>query len=116
MLTRILFPFYNTSRHQFLMGKWWFRALIAIFLIMFLLGAVIYLQAQISWVSGYCNSRVLESTWQGINNYSCSNFYWSTILMSFAIPVIVFYLFQVFLFKIIIDFVALGNKSNKLKY
>jgi len=90
-MNKILFPFYKSVKYGFLMKKWWFRFLLVIFMIVFLLSIIFIIN---------------DNTHQW-------GYDWETIGGGIAFLIVIFYLFQLFFFKIVIDFIALGNDKNK---
>ena len=114
---KILFPFYNTDRHNFLLKKWWFR----LFIVIYLIGLVV------SW--GAISNNFAYSSWgwcYAITDYSdtakfeqhlskCGDMFeeyrLSSIFSSILAIMIIHYLIQFIFFKIIINFIALGGKK-----
>lgn len=37
LISRIIFPFYRISSHKFLLTKWWFRGLLVLYALLFLI-------------------------------------------------------------------------------
>jgi hypothetical protein len=120
-LKKILFPFFNKEKHQFLTNQWWFRTIAVIFMLVFIFGIPSLYYREINevynkcievstrslYIDDYpanyimeCNYLAREAwTWPGIIQDSITN------------PIIIFYLLQLFFFKIVINYIVLGNKK-----
>ena len=114
-ILKILFPFYNYERHNFLYQKWWFRLLIVVYIVGIFVGFIYIgnILADSYW--GWCYdssmyydnySERLELCGKFMNDYR-----WKSIGESILYTLIFHYLIQFILFKIIINFVVLGNKK-----
>ncbi len=123
-LKKITFPFFNTERHHFLTEKWWFRLLIVFYSI----GATILLISiwsnfsSSSW--GWCydslylyvgNDAEFSQRFNQCREIWKESFAW-VALGGFISTAIVHYIIQFVFFKIIINFIVLGGKTNKENY
>jgi len=87
-MKKIIFPFFNKEHHDFLIGKWWFR----LFIIFYVVGVYILFSA--------------ISNWNGWDR----NLLWA-LPGTLVLTAIIHYIIQFIFFKIIIDFIVLGNKK-----
>lgn len=118
MMKKIFFPFFQKNRHSFLMQKWWFRMLIAIYII----GMIVLLI--FSWIYtsdyfwGWCydglfiytNNNDFNKHFLECHAIGKENFLYA-IFSTFSIVILIHYIIQLMVFKIIIDFIALGHKK-----
>lgn len=118
-LKKVIFPFFNKVRHDFLMKKWWFRLLIVFYAI----GIVVLLHSIWSYFEattwGWCYDELhlyginnAEWTWHLnlCNKIREENFAW-VLPGAFISTAVIHYIIQFVFFKIIINFVVLGNKK-----
>jgi len=128
---KILFPFFKKDRHKFLMAKWWFRLLIVFYVIGFFmcLGLIFNNLAHGSWKGCYERSYLystggdsfldspktdytaLESHLEFCRNLWKQDFA-PFILLTVALTFAIHYIVQLVFFKVIINFVVLGNKNK----
>lgn len=124
---RILFPFYKSEKHHFLIEKWWFRLFFVLYII-FLVALVIWiwtLNASSLW--GWCYDS-LPSFLDFKNNFQdnsafnerfayCKTLFIENLptatLISLGSAILVNYFVQLVFFKIIINYIVLGNSKNK---
>ncbi len=131
-MNKIIFPFYKIS-HRFLMKKWWFRTIFAIYILLFVIFVPLSWYGLITDSYNRCVSGV-ESYYGGepdpvksiseFNEYYDSlnncNYAAKTAWGSWEVPtawvlvvsITIHYLLQLVFFKIIIDFIVLGNHLN----
>ena len=114
---KVVFPFFNTTKHEFLVNKWWFRLLVAIYVgALVAIPIIIFLNyTDNSWCYGSLsyyeyNSNEYKET---LNN--CVQIGKDSILPGIGvglIPVLVFhYIFQLFLFRLVINYIVLGGRN-----
>lgn len=118
-LKKILFPFFKKERHDFLKKKWWFRLGVVSYIIFLVLLPVQILSfsadSRWGWCYGnlylyhddyelwseeieYCRELVVESRLNMISD---------TMLGT----IFIHYLFQLVLFKVVINYIILGGKK-----
>ncbi len=128
-MKKIIFPFFNREKHEFLTKKWWFRAIIVIFVSTFLLSIPVLLVSTVNGVYQNCTKSVLRSyggeipsaeSISELNGYynslgSCNDLareWWTMALApSIITPIIIFYLVQLIFFKVVINYIVLGGKK-----
>jgi hypothetical protein len=121
VLRLIILPAYNTARHGFLFGMWWWRLLVVLY------APVIAFWGPWRWMTEVglrydaclARDRLLSSN--GINTIPgiemCSEFarqLWlepMIIWPAFAAPFLVHYLGQFVVFKVVVYFIALGGRT-----
>lgn len=121
-LKKIIFPFYKAERHHFLTEKWWFRLIIVFYAI----GAVVLLGSIWSNFSGSSWGWCYDSLYLYVGNDAefsqhfsqCKeiwkeSFAW-VVLASLVSTAVIHYLVQFVFFKIIINFIVLGGKKEKM--
>ena len=113
-LKKILFPFYSSERHGFLMKKWWFRLLFVFYITGIIVSPVVF--GTVAW------ELLVEPCFKykyglGIphTDIDCIQVSRDTMLerrlyIIFG-PIITHYLIQLALFKIVMDFIVLGGKK-----
>jgi hypothetical protein len=118
ILKKIILPFFNKERHEFLFKKWWFRALIVVYVIF-----LIFLLSSFSEIAPaekcfpYYNENLqrMSSEASEVFTEECLAERLSSmpgiIASSLVITIIAHYIIQLIFFKIIIDYVAMGNKK-----
>jgi len=131
-MKRILFPFFNREKHGFLTNKWWFRTIVVIYIIIFILSIPCLWIGQVNGVYNDCKNDALMYWGNGtvpsatpgslddFNGYydslhNCNELareWWTMGLApSIIIPIVLFYLLQLIFFKIIINYIVLGGKK-----
>lgn len=122
-MRRILFPFFG-AHHKFLLGKWWFRLLMLLYLFAiiaspFVIGSM-YVEAETGWCWEYLQylttTGAEHSIWQEHLD-SCmaihkeiQTYVWGSMLLG---PLVLHYLSMFVFFKVVIDFIALGRFAVK---
>ena len=111
-LKKILFPFYSSERHGFLMERSWLRLLFVFYIIGIIVSPVVF--GAIAWelLVESCLKHRLEFPHTDID---CLQIVKDTdterALYSIFGPIVTHYLIQLVLFKIVIDFIVLGGKK-----
>ena len=119
-LKKITFPFYKTERHHFLTEKWWFRLIIVFYAIgvVVLLGSIWSSFSGSSW--GWCydslyfyvgNDTEFSQHFNQCKEIWKESFAW-VVLASLVSTAAIHYLVQFVFFKIIINFIVLGDKKE----
>jgi hypothetical protein len=139
-MKKIIFPFYNKSKHGFLFTKWWFRATFVLYIIILLYSVsavwIFQIEECRDKISAYellrkeysIKRTTAESpTFEALKQKSVSvsqksetdqqyaSYYWSAFLSATAYTLFVLiahYFFQLIFFKIVVDFVVLGGKRG----
>jgi len=115
-MLKILFPFFNKNRHAFLKNKWWFRAFTVIFFVALILSITTIWFSEVQEVYDDCiayygNKIILEEVLSCNQNARDAWTYPGIIQASLINPIIYFYLIQLFIFKVVIDYIILGGKK-----
>jgi hypothetical protein len=120
ILKKIIFPFFNKERHGLLFKKWWFRALIVAYVIFLALSFRALVISEVMPVEK-CFPYYNESlSWMNddegkIFTKECLaerlSMMPGDIASSLAITIIIHYIVQLIFFKIIVNYVAMGNKK-----
>lgn len=124
-IKKVLFPFYNKERHQFLMANWVFRVIVVIYIIA-LITLFFYLINYFSnFYWGWCYHDMYSLIYKP-DNMTASIYFdeqtiycdairksnvltmWLCVISTTLIP---YYLIQLFFFKIIVNFIILGGKK-----
>lgn len=120
---KIIFPFFNANRHEFLTEKWWFRLLTVTYLIgvVVLLYKLLEAGSQQEW--GWCYdsahlyidnaggfAKRLDECGKMLNEARKIVWAWS-----FVATLVVHYLVQFIFYKIVINFIVLGGKKATSK-
>ena len=118
-LKKIVFPFFNKERNGFLMEKWWFRLFIVFYAIgtVILLGSIWLKLAASSW--GWCYDSIYLYPGNGTEfteRFNNCRELWKesfalNLLITFISTTVIHYIIQFIFFKIIINFIVLGNKK-----
>ncbi len=112
---RAIFPLYNTGKHSFLLSKWWFRLLIVLYIIVIIVGwgVISNSYAYSSW--GWCYDLAIYSNNMSERFEQCGMFLddsrWQVLGSSILSIIVIHYLIQLVFFKLIINFIVLGNKK-----
>lgn len=117
-ILKIIFPFYNSNKHNFLYQKWWFRLLTVAYIIGIIIGFGI-ISSKINYSYwGWCyDLAVINYSGQNLTERldECGKFLeqyrWESLSSSILFTLILHYAIQFIFFKIIINFIALGNKK-----
>lgn len=116
---KILFPFYASARHVFLIQKWWFRLIIVAYSIFLVCLPFFFLHMAYDSYVGWCYEAV------GYTDYSlfqerldlCAELHRKVMpdiwLTGIGGWLIVHYLIQFVFFKIVINFIVLGGKKRQ---
>lgn len=116
-LYQILFPFYAKERYGFIFQKWWGRLL----LVLYIIGIIAVIIFSYNWLAhhywGNCLVRI--KMYKALNlapiNDACyqilEQFRTRALGFTVLIAVAAHYLSQLIFFKLIIDFIAWGNKK-----
>ena len=108
-LKKILFPFYSSERHGFLVEIWWFRSLFVFYTIGIIVSPFVF--GAIAWEllvepcfklgpdSGIDCLQVVKDTRMERDLYFIFG------------PIITHYLIQIALFKVVINFIVSGGKT-----
>lgn len=127
---KILFPFFEKEKHGFLAKKWFFRAIVVIYVSAFII-SIPYLwgsevssvyedcekEARVYWGNGTIPNPESSDAFNGYYNslQNCNKLAreWWTMAMPYSIiiPVIIFYLLQLFFFKVVVNYIVLGSKK-----
>ncbi|MEK9207208.1 MAG: hypothetical protein AAB922_01920 [Patescibacteria group bacterium] len=139
---KILFPFYNRTKHGFLLGKWWFRILIVVYIGISILSIGSIWNSRVNYIHYQCLEAIkypsipdeyngnfksyfgspesknaqsgVERSKQACNKVAQKAWFSVNVLReAIFIPLIVHYIIQFFFFKIIIDFIVLGGGIRK---
>ena len=129
MYEKILFPFFNNSRHNFLLTKWWFRAIITFYIILLLISIPLtwfnlvanqYYDCE-NHVKAYYGEQIVSgkqydaSYWDAMQNCNKMDFVFGwdiqTFIGIFFGILILHYLIQLIFFKVIINYIVLDNKK-----
>ena len=118
-MKKIIFPFYDETRHNFLFGKWWFRLAIVFYIVVLIVIAVVAFNDNFSYIKTCQNTafELYEPFSDGLKNElaQCEKMAYGALLPSVGYAIILvlafYYLVQVIFFKIIINYVVLGNKK-----
>gem|GEM_PF-5349143 len=116
-MRKILFPFFK-DHHRFLLGKWWFRLALVIYVIALVVSPFAvglgYLNSQTDWcydsLSFYYDDTKLFNNQLEECQVLARALWDDAIVAGILIPIFSHYLFQLILFKLVIDFIALGRK------
>jgi len=119
-LKKFLFPFFKKSKHHFLMDKWYFRMLFVFYIIsiFFLFFKFAKFFCNSSWCGCYENSLLWNSS-EEISEHlnSCAemmkNDRLGVFVSSFFLTFFTHFIFQIAFFKLIVDFIILGNSNKK---
>jgi len=120
ILKKIIFPFFNKERHEFLFKKWWFRALIVVYVVFIVLSfralvvsevmpvekCIPYYNDNLSWMNNDEGKIFKEECLAERLSMMPGD-----IASSLVITIIIHYIIQLIFFKIIVDYVAIGNKK-----
>lgn len=116
---KLFFPLYKKDRHSFLTEKWWFRGVIVIYVIAFIVTPIAIWLWYINWSAGWCYDNLElysydQTEFDSQLNY-CSELgreAWLNGIPAATLGLLaIHYLIQVIFFKIIIDYVVLGEKK-----
>lgn len=120
IVKKLLFPFYNKKTHHFLTEKWWFRALNTIFIFVFIASIPLIWFSHVDGVYNRCiglwearGYGDLSAKIEGIKicneiaRESWSEATWTAIIF----PLVVAFFVQLLFFKVVIDYIVLGNKK-----
>ena len=116
---KIIFPFFNKNQHAFLLRKWWFRTIIVVYIIIFLIMPFIIFAMHVDSSSGWCYDS-LSSYYEDKKEFNDHLKVCGELLSESRIPgvglgiigtFVPHYLIQIIFFKIIIDFIFLGSKK-----
>ncbi len=119
MFKKIIFPFFNKDRHEFLSKKWRFRLLMSIYIFVLIFFPVREAFKEYSDTTDTCYDYVYEYNYY--QSYSeCMKSYgyygWWTTLFYFWINllfmIIIHYAFQLIFFKRFVNYIILGGKKN----
>lgn len=130
-MKKILFPFFNNDRHNFLLKKVWFRTLMVIYLCAMVLVVPVSWVAGVNGVFGRCEVEARNYFGNGeipnpaisLDNFNSYHDYlegcnqatrslWSTICLEVTIiSIALHYFIQFVFFKIVVDFIVLGSKK-----
>lgn len=116
---KIIFPFFKKEHHDFLMKKWWFRLFIVFYVIgvVFLLVSIWLKLATSSW--GWCydslpylvgNNAKFTEQFNQCREFWKESFVW-VLFITFISTAVIHYIIQFVFFKIIVNFIVLGNKK-----
>ncbi len=116
-IKKFLFPFFK-ERHKFLLEKWWFRLIIVIYIIAFIIAPFMFFAFYMYSASGSCYDSLYlyyGDTTFNVRLAECSRMAreaW-TPGIGFAVigTLILHYLIQIIFFKIVINFIVLGSKK-----
>ena len=119
ILKKIIFPFFNKERHEFLFKKWWFRLSIVLYVIIVVVIMVMSFNDNFSYVKTCQNTafQLYEPFTDELENKlaQCEKMAYEALLPSAGYAVLValifHYVVQLIFFKIIVDYVAIGNKK-----
>ncbi|MFA5188199.1 MAG: hypothetical protein WC460_02460 [Patescibacteria group bacterium] len=118
-MKKIIFPFYNKDRHKFLAEKWWFRAIIVIYVIGFIITPFAIWFWHVKESSGWCyNSLYIyydDKPAFDAQLADCTRFAREAWINGIPIAIlgwlIIHYLIQIIFFKIIVNYIVLGRKK-----
>ncbi|MGI6348267.1 MAG: hypothetical protein ACOXZ1_03705 [Patescibacteria group bacterium] len=117
---KIIFPFFNKERHGFLFKKWWIRALMVtyvIFLALSFRAMIIYEVRPVESCIAYYNEDLswMNDDEKDVFTEECLaqrlKMLPGDIASSLLSLIIIHYIAQLIFFKIIVDYVAMGNKK-----
>ena len=118
-LKKIIFPFFNKERHEFLFKKWWFRLSIVLYIVILVVIAVMSFNDNFSYVK-VCQDtafQIYEPFTDGLKNElaQCEKMAYGALLPSVGYAILVtlifHYIVQLIFFKIGVDYVAKGDKK-----
>ncbi len=118
---RILFPFYKEERHSFLKRRWWFRLITVIYIVALIVTPFIIFSSygDNSWCYDSLNlyDYGSDSYKQALSDCvkSGKEAILPAIGMGLGVTLVVHYLFQLLLFKLIINYIILGGKKYEEK-
>lgn len=120
LINKFLFPFFKLEKHNFLLKKWWFRALIVLYIVVLFSGLYLFYIDFYNGAAGWC--------WDGLSYlYEYKDLYFNRlneckelqqgaviqgIEMALLETFILNYLVQIVFFKVIINFIYLGSKNK----
>lgn len=138
MIKKIIFPFYNNSKHNFLINKWWFRTVLVIYIIvlscsvLFQLNRYVgYRLEQLQIKNSYTYEELIKMGGKPVETTSGSPAFerlkqkamsapiteqpqqeglLKLIIKAIIIILVIHYLFQLIFFKIVINFIVLYRK------
>lgn len=127
-IKKILFPFFK-EKYWFLLGKWWFRLLIVIFIVFVVMVPVVsslnYHSVNSDWCWQNLQERIRQGDYRDDSSYSvfqddkdyCVQIAQDASLVSFILYIVTslfsLYGLQFIFFKIIIDYIVLGTIRPK---
>jgi hypothetical protein len=122
---KVFFPFFEQGKHSFLLKKWWFRLLVVVYLILFVVGLFAvtnaFYQTQIGWCWDMISNNYLDFSLETFSERSdyCSSLYslpqndpWVRLGYSFIVTLVINYIIQIIFYKVLINYIVLGGKSK----
>jgi hypothetical protein len=118
---KALFPFFNKDQHQFLTQKWWFRLIIILYVIAFIILPLALWNSYYESAAGWCfDSLYLFSLedygWYQSRIEECMQFARDArlpgSLTSIFGALTIHYIIQLIFFKIVINYIVLGGKRD----
>lgn len=119
-MKKFIFPFFSVERHGFLIKKWWFRLLIVVYIILFVVAPFLFFSNYMENAAGWCYSGLpylhLGNDAFNTELAKCSQFAkeaWTPAIITAILgTIVIHYLIQFIFFKIIINFVVMGGKKT----
>ena len=118
-MKKILFPFFK-KRHGFLSNKWWFRLVVAIYAVSFVIAPFLifsdHMHSSLDWCYAplsfsHYDSQSFNETFTECSKY-IKDARIESIILAIGGTLIIHYLIQLIFFKIVMDYIVLGGKAK----
>ncbi len=116
-MKKIIFPFYKKALHNFLTEKWWFRSIIVIYIIVFVIAPFVIWLWHVNYASSWCYDALnlfYDYTFSD-RLAECSKIARDASITGIPVAILgwltIHYLIQVIFFKIIVNYIVLGGKK-----
>lgn len=122
-MKRLLVPAYRPARHSFLMRRWWFRLFLVVYVPFILLWGPVRWVGAVETAHNNCVATLTVSVGNGTPDFyralsTCNDvardaWTWPGVLWgSLLPPLLLHFIGQWVLFRVIVDFVVLGGKRE----
>lgn len=120
-MKKILFPIFK-ERHRFLLNNWWFRSIIVIYIVLFVIAPFLifseHMHSSMDWCYESLPSLLTHNDRQSFNEElaKCTAYARDARIESLMLAIvgtlIIHYLIQLIFFKIVMDYIVLGGKTK----